>query len=458
MSAFFARQSVRARSLLLAMAVVAPAASAQRSAALAVSATLADVPDGWGFDPAVDEPCAATVVRRETLRDSTGALLYVAPDVVLARDGELLLAGHASARFPLGANGLTLDDTSSAFVAVLRSVDGRVRTFAAPPALTGASLRDLRAVALPNRRWGVLFFNETTHPQRAVRATNDSLWFGILGPTGWEQVEPLPVPADVRLYLPVAQPMQMRGNTIAAAVPAERVGSGSGVLLLERTDATWRTRFLPTFSIAYAGLAFAGDTGALRLLAVHANPDPMPGSRSSNELYLYDPDRMGSSRTRLLVFPTLPARAAHHPTMLSVGNAMSIAWLARDRSDSLARQVPTHLLVRDGVVQPPITLGERADRVLSVPAGPEQVHVLTAHNSHVDTVQVDIRTLPALSRGVRLRHATTFAEVFGAGRWNDSTVVVTLLRGTTLEATSIATEVFWIKAQCSSKPEGSRVP
>jgi hypothetical protein len=440
------------------MAVIAPSASAQRSAEFAASATLADVPDGWGFGPAVDEPCAATVVRRETLRDSTGALLYVAPDVVLARDGELLLAGHASARFPFDANGLTLDDTSSAFVAVLRSVDGRVRTFAAPPALADASLRDLRAVALPNRRWGVLFFNEATHPQRAVRATTDSLWFGVLGPTGWEQVEPLPVPPDVRLYLPVAQPMQMRGNTIAAAVPAERTGSGSGVLLLERIGASWRTRFLATVSIAYAGLAFDGGTSALRLLAVHVDPDPTPGSRSSNELFLYNPDRMESSRTRLPVFPALPARPAHHPTMLQVGNGLSIAWLAVDRSDSLSRQVPTHLLVRDGVAQPPIALGEHAARVISVPAGEEQVHVLTAHNSHVDSVQVDIRTFPALSRGVRLRHATTFAEVFGAGRWNDSTVVVTLLRGTTLEATSIATEVFWIKAQCSSNPEGSRVP
>lgn len=447
-------------SLLLAAAMLAPgvAPAAQGSRAAAVPSASVGTTGEVQFAAAVGEPCAATVIRRETLRDSTGALLYVAPDVVLARDGELLLAGHASARFPFDANGLAMDDTASAFVAVLRSVDGRVRTFAAPPPLTGASLRDLRAVALPNRRWGVLFFNETTHPQRAVRATTDSLWFGILGPTGWEQVEPLPVPADVRLYLPVAQPMQMRGNTIAAAVPAERVGSGSGVLLLERTDATWRTRFLPTFSIAYAGLAFDGDTGALRLLAVHATPDLKPGSQSSNELFLYDPDRMGSSRTRLPVFPTLPARAAHHPTMLQVGNALSIVWLARDRSDSLSRQVPTHLLVRDGVVQPPITLGEHADRVISVPAGPEQVHVLTAHHSHVDTVQVDIRTLPALSRGVRLRHATNFAEVFGAGRWNDSTVVVTLLRGTTLEATSIATEVFWIRAQCSSNPEGNRVP
>lgn len=449
----FHRCTVRLRPMLPALGVVvlapAPEALAQRAAAAA--------------NAAVDDPCEATVIRRETLRDSTGALLYVAPDVVLARDGELLLAGHASARFVIDADGRAIDDTSGAFVAVLRSVDGRVRTFAAPPALANASLRDLRAVALRNQRWGVLFFNETTHRSRTVRATTDSLWYGVLGPTGWEQVEPLPVPPDVRLYLPVAQPMQVRGNTLAAAVPAERmggerVGTESGVLLLEHTGTMWRTRFLSTHSIAYAAVAFDGGTGALRLLAVHANPDGAPGSRSTNELFLYNPDRMGNSRTRLPVFPALPARAAHHPTMLQVGNQLSIAWLAHDDSDSLPRQVPTHLMVRDGVAQPPIALGDHSDRVISVPAGPSQVHVLTAHNSHVDSVQVDIHTLPERSRGVRLRHAASFAEVMGAGRWNDSTVIVTLLNATVKEATSIATEVFWIKAQCSSNPEGSRVP
>jgi hypothetical protein len=420
----------------------APEARAQRAAANA----------------AVDEPCEATVIRRETLRDSTGALLYVAPDVVLARDGELLLAGHATARFVVDAGGKAIDDTSSAFVAVLRSVDGRVRTFAAPPALADASLRDLRAVALPNRRWGVLFFNEATHPTRAVRATTDSLWYGVLGPTGWERVEPLPVPSDVRLYLPVAQPMIARGAHVLAAVPAERRGGSAGVLLLESDGAAWRTRFLPTHSIAYTGLAFDGPQGKLRVLAVHADPDPAPDTRSSNELYLYDPERMQDSRMKLSVFPALPERSAHDPTIVQVGRALSVAWLADDRSDSQVRRVPTHLFVRDGVAQPPQVLGAEAARVISVPAGNDQVHVVTSHTSHVDSVQVDIHTLPALSRGVRLRHSTSFAEVMGAGRWNDSTVIVTLLSRTITEATSISTEVFWIKAQCSPDSEGSRVP
>lgn len=408
--------------------------------------------------PAVEEPCAATVVRRETLRDSTGALLYVAPDVVLARDGELLLAGHATARFIADAGGRTFTADSQPFVGVLRTADGRSRTIPMPAVLASASLRDLRAVPLPNKRWGVLFFNQATEVRRTPKATADSLWFGVFGPAGWERVVAIAVPADIRMYLPVAHPMIARGTEVFAAVPAERQGGSAGVLLLESDGHAWRTRFLPTYSIAYAGLAFHGTTGALRVLAVHPDPEPAPGTRSSNELYLYDPERMHDSRTRLSVFPALPARSAHDPTMVQVGRSLSVTWLAADRSDSIERRVPTHLMVRDGVAQPPHVLGVEAARVTSVPAGAEQVHVVTSYNSHPDSVQVDIRTLPALSRGVRLRHSTNFAEIMGAGRWNDSTVIVTLFSGTIAEATSIATEVFWIKAHCSPVPEGRRVP
>jgi len=462
MSSPVAARPVHAGLLLLSMTMAAPVltpgASAQRSASHGAIAPAVTSRAATAFGPAVEEPCEATVIRRELLRDSTGARLYVSPDVVLARDGELLLAGHATARFATDVDGRVVDVNPRAFVAALRAVDGRVRTFAVPTPLADAHLRDLRAVPLPNRRWGVLFFNQATHPERTPTATSDSLWYGVLGPGGWERVDALPVPPDVRLRLPVARPMQARGATITAAVPAERTNGESGVLLLELNGSTWRTRFLATTGIAYAGLAFDGGTGALRLLVVHADPEVAPGGRSSNELYLYNPERMGDSRTRLPVFPALPALPAHHPIMLSVGRGLSIAWLAADRRDSLPRRVPTHLMVRDGVAEPPTVLGDAAVHVISVPAGREQVHVLTSHSTHVDSVQVDIRTLPSLSRGVRLRHSTSVAEVFGAGRWNDSTVVVTLLDGTIMEATSIATEVFWIKAQCSSSPEGNRVP
>jgi hypothetical protein len=245
---------------------------------------------------------------------------------------------------------------------------------------------------------------------------------------------------------------------VFAAVPAERRGGSAGVLLLESEGTSWRTRFLPTHSIAYAGLAFEGARDALRLLAVHLEPDPAPDTRSSNALYLYDPERMPASRFRLPVFPALPARPPHDPTMVSVGTAMSVAWLADDRDGTPRRRIPTHAIVRDGVMQPPQELGHEAARVVSVPATSDAVHVVTSHHSHADSVQVDIHTLPALSRGVRLRHAASFAEIMGAGRWNDSTVIVTLLSSTISEATSIATEVFWVKAHCSPIPEGSRVP
>lgn len=412
----------------------------------------------WATAPAVDEPCEATVIRRETLRDHTGALLYVAPDVVLARDGELLLIGHATARFIANADGHTFTPDSQSFVGVRRALDGRTQIIALPAALAGASLRDLRAVPLPNQRWGVLFFNQATEVRRTPKATSDSLWYGVLGPAGWERVDAITLPADIRLYLPVARPMLARGAHVAAALPAEHRDGRAGVLLLESDRGTWRTRFLPTHGIAYAGLAFDGTKGALRVLAVHTDPEPAPGTRSFNELYLYDPERLQDSRTRLSVFPALPAWPVHDPTIAQVGQMLSVAWLAADRSGAQERRVPTHLFVRDGVAQPPHVLGEEAARVISVPAGHEQVHVVTSHSSHVDSVQVDIHTLPALSRGVRLRHSTSFADIMGAGRWNDSTVIVTLLSRTITEATSIATEVFWIKAQCSSNPEGSRVP
>jgi hypothetical protein len=403
--------------------------------------------------PAPPAPCDATIVRRETLRDSAGNLLYVSPDVVVARDGELLLAGHSTARFHRKPDGSFDDGVANAFAVAVRSASGVVRTVAAPEVLAKATLRDLRAVALPNGRWGVLFLD---YPESSVRNAPPpvaSLWFGVLGASGWESVERVPVPDGVRLLTPVARPMQVAGDRVLAAVPARDASGESGVLLAERVGRRWRARHHAVRGLGYAGIAMSGASRTPTVVAVR--PDDVVQGFSTNEVFLYHPARRTDSLVKVPVERTAPA---HDPIMHATTRGLSVAWLADVPVGGETRRVPYHSFVRDGVPEMARPLGDEATRLITVPNGGDGVIAVTARSSAMDTIQVDIQHLPLSSRGVRLTHAARFAEVIGAARWNESELVVTLLNATMVGTITLSSEVFWIKAQCSPNPEGRRVP
>ncbi len=405
-----------------------------------------------GAQSAPLEPCEATVVRRETLRDSAGNLLYVSPDVIVARDGELLFAGHSTARFHRQANGSFDEGVPNAFAVAVRSANGVVRTFPVPSALAAATLRDLRAVALPNGRWGVLFLDYPDAGRPETPRPDTALWFGVLGARGWTSVEQVPVPDGVQLLTPVARPLQVAGDRVLAAVPATDASGESGVLLAERAGGRWTARHHAVRGLGYAGLAVDGASRLPTVVAVR--PDDR-AARSSNEVFLYHPGRATDS---LVKVPVDRAAPAHDPIMHATARGLSIAWLADVQANGETQRIPYHSVVRDGMPDTARPIGKPSTRLITMPDGGDRVVAVTSRSSAMDTIQVDIQTLPASSRGVRLTHRGTFADVIGATRWNESELVVTLLNATTVGTITLSSEVFWIKAQCSPNPEGRRVP
>jgi hypothetical protein len=410
---------------------------------------------GRGAAPvdSVAEPCEATVVRRETLRDSAGNLLYIAPDAVVAHDGELLLAGHASVMFTKGEDGAFSTPVPSAFAVLVRDRHGRVRTYPAPPSMDPTALRDLRATRLSGGRWGVLFFqprDETAPPD----SVEDRLAFAILGPSGWERVERLQVPIGYRVQLPLPRSLQRRGDRIVIALVVRNRHDEGGVALFTRDGDRWSHRVLREDGVTYADLAINPRTGAQALLTVRS--DRVPGTRSSNEVFVRT---LPAAPSRRHLIPVVPKVPAHDPLLHAVGTRWSAAWLPLRMIGGRSRADVYHSLIETGDAPVSTRVAEDILWFVTFPIGDSDVMVVSSHQRSTDTSVVDLQLLPGSSRGIRLHHASPNARLMGATAWGSSEVVVTLANVTMSKTPSASTEVYWIKARCSAEPaEGRSLP
>ena len=404
---------------------------------------------------AVVEPCEATVVRRETLKDSAGGLLYIAPDAVVARDGELLLAGHNSLRFARGANGEYDIPTPSSFVLVRRDRQGRVHTVAAPAELAQSELRDLRVTALPNGRWGVLFF-EVRDTSRIFSPLN-RLVFAELGPKGWTSVATLSPPAGYEFGLPVPRAVLHHNGRITVAAVLRHIEEGgdrSGVMLFTRERGTWSSRIVSEQYVSHADLALDERKGLLSLLTIRA--DVGPGITSVNEVFVRTLPHPPLRSHRVPFAPVIPA---FEPVLHRLPTGLSAAWITREERGNNVRSIAWHSFVTSSRRDSARRVADDVERFVTVRLSDERVVGVTSTQSTPDTVEVQLHTLPESSRGIRLLHPSIHARIMGAGRWSDSELVVTLANMTTTRTPSIATEVYWLTAHCSTdSAEGRRVP
>jgi hypothetical protein len=398
------------------------------------------------------EPCAATVVRHETLRDSAGNLLYIAPDAVVAHEGELLLAGHASILFTKGPDGAFSEPVPSAFSVIVRDRQGRVRTYPAPPPMDPTTLRDLRATRLPGGRWGVLFFEER-EPAR-MRSVRNRVFLAELGPSGWERVDELPAPPEAQFIMPVPRSIAVRGDRVQVAMSVQGDHDTGGVMLYRRDRGRWTSHLQHEPFVTAADIAFAPRDGSVGVLSVRSDLEPRTANR--HEVFLRVLPEAPSRRGLIRATPVAPA---YDPLLHHTGSAWSASWIALEQRANGIVHTANHAFVTRDRTPASLVIADDIAWFVTVPMGDGAVLAVTSAQGTADTTIVDLQLLPESPRGVRLRHPSPYARLMAASRWSASEIVVALVRATTTGTFSVNTELLWLEAQCSTdSAEGRRVP
>ena len=214
--------------------------------------------------------CTVREVSRERLVVEGGRQLYVEPVVMEASpNGDVLLAGTYNYLFgqnPRGEWVRVADD--SVFGAVLPRGGGPARIVPSP--VPSRLLNGVRAVALGESRWAVVFaevspWKEGMRPDSAAR-----LWYGVVDSGRWTTLERLPMPAGVTLRPALASSLVKKGDNMAWAMTLDPPGELRRILLYERRGGRWSYEVIPT-SHAQVQLAYS-DTLGLVLALAQANP------------------------------------------------------------------------------------------------------------------------------------------------------------------------------------------
>jgi len=391
--------------------------------------------------PVVDgRYCAASVARRDVLRNERGHLLYMSPDAFIARDGELLVAGQYSAEFVRNDQKVFDVPQPNRVLAVIRQRSGTTRTF---PRFAMGDLQPMavRAVALGAGSWGVLVHAAKPGPGGGP-TDRGTLLFATLSLAGWGAVERVPLPHKVYPLSSLAPHVVMQGERVIAAMPADSGELRHGVLLVERTQGQWRSRFLSIGIAAYTAVAIDGASGEVALAVVKANEAL---KRDGNSLFLMYPERRNDSLRLLVPGGTSPV---HHPVMHGTTRGLSLAWRVDERHENGAARTAVQAIVEPGLVIDPTRIIAEPARLTALP-GKEALAIVSSPTSGSDSIQITLHTLPAPSVGVRLRYSTNFAGILGAARWSESEIAV----GLTAEAKDggyLITELLWIGTRCGT--------
>lgn len=405
-----------------------------------VAAALTGAPLISHAQPVGEPPyCEAPVVRREMLRSERGNPLYLSPEAMLERDGELLLAGQFSAEFVRQGQGMYDIGEQNHVLAVLRRRDGTVRTFGHFP-IDGREPADVRVVALGREGWGVLVLGAVRDSQPRI-PRRGALYFAPLTEAGWGAVVTVPLPAGVQPVAPMARHMVQQGDRIIASMNADSGGSVSGILLVERRGGVWRSRFIGSPSVSYTALALDGGTNELAMAVVAVN---RATQRDRNSLFLSYPDRKHDSLKLLVSGLEAPV---HHPRMHSTSRGLSLAWTAHLPVEGGVSMRAMQLAVESGLPLAPRQLASSPGFVTTIADRFPLAIVVSAHAS--DSLALALYFLPAPSVGVRLTYRSSFAEVADATRGSGSEIVVALLAASS-DGSHLIKELLWIEPRCRS--------
>ena len=237
--------------------------------------------------------CKVSGVRSSQLRLPDGRQVAIDPGSIAWRDGQLAVVGSFNHVWSRGATAdslpiLTLEDSLIGVV-----VDDRGHATPIRNPVPGQHAWHPRVVSAARGAWEVLLFTRSPHGQDPSPVDTESLWYGVVDPHGWSQVERIAsfvgaFTSELFSSDLIALDGQL-GLAMGFEDPASRDSTKGGVLLLRRRLDHWRidtirTREPPT----YVRLAADSTRRAFVVGMVQQRFQSGLGSASSLFLTTYD--------------------------------------------------------------------------------------------------------------------------------------------------------------------------
>lgn len=270
--------------------------------------------------------CVVTTLPRRSLVLSSGDQVYVEPQSIVASGSRIIVAGTPSYLWKKGSAGFEL--LADSIIAAVTDSAGNavvIRSTLAP-----GHAHDVRALALPDGRWALLFHEAPPPARMGDEVEVRAVWFGIVSGSRWEVLERIAI-GDARLRSMFTSELVLTARQhIAFAVPVKDAGR-SLIRVFERDEGRWVTSDVPAAGGLYLSLAAAGDT--LKLAAVYFDPS---GAPDRNPLWLHTSVAGGawSRGTRLTRGLDNPV---HWQRLVAAPPRSRVVWLNRLGQGATAR-------------------------------------------------------------------------------------------------------------------------
>lgn len=300
---------------------------------------------------------------------SDGRVAYIEPMAFAHTDSSWVLAGEPlyTWRYPTGER--PQPDTSHALIGVLFT-RGSARPLPRPP--VRGVVTHIRMLAEGNHYRAV--FAETDGSAAGPRRPRVlAYWSARTDGSGWDQLEPLPLPPD-SLDPAEASSLVRVGDALMIAVPYGPLHRRGVAVYAARQDG-WRRQDIFTDATAY--VALAASQGNALLYVVRPDSTRRP---DSNSLTLFVPADSGWRDAGFVLRGG--SRPVHRPTVSVVGNTTLLSWHEED-SRSGAFHARAAELQQDGTLGTVVTLGERIDAVMPV-RGASRTHQWVVSRRAID--------------------------------------------------------------------------
>jgi hypothetical protein len=258
--------------------------------------------------------CVVATLPQRSLVLPSGERIYVEPQSAVANPTRMIVAGTPSYVWKKAAAGFDL--VADSVIAAITDTAGNaiaVRSHLAP-----GRAHDVRALALPDGRWALLFHEGPPPPRMGDEVDVRALWFGIVSGSRWDVLEKIPI-GDARPRSMFTSELVLTARQhVAFAAPVKDAGR-SLIRVFERDGGRWLASDVPAAGALYLSLAAVGDT--LKLAAIYGGPS---GVRNPMWIHWSVAGGAWSSAAGLVVDPREPV---YWPHLVAASSTPRVVWM-----------------------------------------------------------------------------------------------------------------------------------
>lgn len=276
------------------------------------------------------DDCAVREVSRQRITIAGGRQVYVEPVAVAAASTGLLVVGRPVYIWAQDQQGNAMLQPSRHAIGVIIDRYGEARIIPAP--VNANLVSGIRAVTLPNGKWGMVFA-ELTPPVDTTTVPKDlaaRLWYGIYDGSSWSKLDELPRPRNMELHPFLSSSLARNGDSLAWAMTATTPAGNTDVVVIERRHQHWSFSTIPTQDAGYVDASYSKTLGLL--LAITRGDPLIPAEGRSLVLYARQPQWKLIEK----IVPGIPS-GIHSPVFSTTTEQNSLSWLALVQDPAGAR-------------------------------------------------------------------------------------------------------------------------